>query len=66
MNEENEDADAAHRQHEAEEDREARNESPLVAAADGAQHDQAIGEYAGEDPEHDLRDAVPHEIPQDT
>jgi hypothetical protein len=65
MNEEKEDADAAHRQHDAERHGQARNKSALVAAADGAQHDQAIGENAGEDSEHDLRDAVAHEVPQD-
>ena len=48
-----------------ERDRQARDKSALVAAADGAQHNQAISENAGEDSEHDLRDAVAHEVPQD-
>ncbi len=30
-----------------------------------AQYDQAISENAGEDTEHDLRDAAAHEVPQD-
>ena len=58
MNEENERADAADRQHNGERYRQARNKFALVAAADGAQHDQAIGKYAGEDSEHDLHDTV--------
>lgn len=65
MNEENEDADATDRQHDAKRHGQARNKSRRVPAANGAQHDQAIGENTGEDAEHDLRDAVAHEVPQD-
>ena len=46
----------------------ARSRHELVyaaTAANGAQHDQAIGENAGEDPERDLCDAAAHEVPQD-
>ncbi len=56
MNEEHEGADTSERQHEAEEHRQVWNKCALVAAANGAQHDQAISENAGEDPEHYLRD----------
>ena len=62
MNEEHEGANTAERQHEAEEHRKAWNKCIIVAAANGAQHDQAIGENGGEDTEHELRHAAAHEV----
>lgn len=65
MNEEHKGANTSERQHEAKEHRQVWNKCALIAAANGSQYDQAISENAGKDPEHDLRDAAAHEVPQD-
>ncbi len=63
MNEENECADSADRQSDGESHSKAWNKFAL-AAANRAQYDQTIGEYSGENAEHDLSDAITHEVPQ--
>ncbi len=65
MNEENESDDPADRRQDADKHCQVWDEIALVAAEDGAQHDQAIGENAREHSEHDLRDCGTHEVPQD-
>src|SRR5664279_5269329 len=66
MNEENENANANHCQYHSEKNGQAWNKSAHIAAANGAQYDQAIGKNAAEDSQYDLCNAVTHEVSQDT
>ncbi len=67
MNEIDKDTHATERKNKSKEYRQARHELVTTStAANGAQHDQAISESAGENPQRELCDAASHEVPQNT
>jgi len=46
--------------------RERRDEDPFISPTDGAEHDEAVGKYAQQNPEHALIPPVTHEVPEDS
>ncbi len=64
MDEEDEDANASDREYHPHEHRDIRNERALIAAANGANDDQAVDKYAGEYAKNCLYSPAIYESPQ--